>query len=94
MLVGGLDWGDWLVCGSGRAGMDLQQSWLGRNGNQAYSSMDSHSGSARKRLWQALARSQYLLVLEGSTKMSIVVIVPEEFSIPAVDMFVAWWKWM
>ena len=64
------------------------------NEDQAYSSMDSHSGSARKRLWQALERSQYLPVLEGSTKMSIVVTVPEEFSIPAVDMFVAWWKWM
>lgn len=47
---------------------------------------ESHSGSARKCLEQALERSRYLPVLEGSTKRSIVVIVPEDCNLPVADM--------
>jgi hypothetical protein len=61
--------------------------------NNAYHSTESHSGSARKCLEQALERSRYLPVLEGSTKRSIVVIVPEDCNLPAADMVVVLWKW-
>jgi hypothetical protein len=51
-----------------------------------YHSIETHSGSARKFLEQALERSRYLPVLEGSTKRSIVDIVPEDCNLPAADM--------